>query len=195
MRLSEFDPAAASALLATMSHEARGLAKAAAGGKALTEVRQAFMRYTGQGHEIGVTLPDRDLTARDVENLRVRFEADYRNLFERHIPGAEIEILSWSVLVGTEQVATRKLAVRKADASTSTAKPSGSRLLWDNTDGRHIKVNVFERSQMKSGQRVAGPALILEAGTSTFVASGFDASVDGGRALVLERKSSTAKKG
>ena len=62
MRLDNFDSAGASALLAEMSRDARALVEPGARGAPVTERRIAYMRYVGQGHEITVPLPVRDLT-------------------------------------------------------------------------------------------------------------------------------------
>jgi len=185
MHLDAFDAEAASALLSDMSKEARTLAGAAAGGRPLEEQRLVYMRYTGQGHEIAVALPLRVLGQKDIDEIRARFEADYRTLFERHIPGARIEILSWSVLVTTDAEAPQPLPALRSGAA---AKPSGAREVWDPGESRHISVATYARSAIKPGARVPGPALILESGTTTLVTAAFDASVDAGGALVLERK-------
>ena len=102
MRLDNFDFAGASALLAEMAKDARALVEPGARGAPVTERRLAYMRYVGQGHEITVPLPVRDLTADDATALREKFEQEYSVLFRRPIPGAAIEALSWSVLVSTQ---------------------------------------------------------------------------------------------
>lgn len=188
MRLDAFDVKAANALLGDMSAEARALAETAARGAKLGEQRHAYMRYTGQGHEIAVPLPLRALKASEVPALREAFEALYRELFERHIPGAAIEILSWSVLVSTAVTAPEKLA---ASRSSAKVKPSGAAVLYDPDQGRRIEVPTYQRSAIKPGMRISGPALVQEAGTSTFVTQAFEATTDTGGALVLERKTST----
>src|SRR3954447_8745562 len=102
MRLDNFDFAGAAALLAEMARDARALVEPGARGAPVTERRLAYMRYVGQGHEITVPLPVRDLTAADAAALRAEFEKEYSVLFKRPIPGAGIEALSWSVLISTE---------------------------------------------------------------------------------------------
>ena len=191
MRLDAFEPETASALLGEMSREARGLAEAAAGGRKLEEERLAYMRYTGQGHEIAVPLPQRTLNQKDISELRERFESGYRALFERHIPGARIEILSWSVLVTTSTETPEPL---RAARTSAAPKASGAREVWDPAEGRMLSVATYARAAIKPGARIPGPALILEAGTSTLVTATFDASTDAGGALVLERKKSTRRK-
>src|SRR5207244_3536922 len=101
MRLDGFDAVAASELLAGMAREARKLVEPGARGAAVHERRLAYMRYVGQGHEITVPLPLRDLTQSDAAALREAFEREYAVLFKRPIPGAAIEALSWSVLIST----------------------------------------------------------------------------------------------
>ena len=102
MRLSAFDPAAANAIIAEMRAEALEVVRAGAGSASLIEPRAAFMRYVGQGHEIVVPLPARDLAAEDAALLREAFQREYVVLFSRTIPDAEVEILTWSLTVSTE---------------------------------------------------------------------------------------------
>ncbi|MGY8960866.1 MAG: hydantoinase/oxoprolinase family protein, partial [Alphaproteobacteria bacterium] len=100
--LQDFDAAQANALLAAMSAEAHDVVRAGAGDAALVETRLAYMRYRGQGHEITVALPNRDLRVDDTTMLKERYEQAYAALFSRIIPGAEIEILTWATTVSTK---------------------------------------------------------------------------------------------
>jgi N-methylhydantoinase A len=191
MRLDRFEPEEANRLLGAMSREAAVLAKAAAEGRRLSETRTACMRYAGQGHEIAVPLPVRPLAEGDVAALRERFEAGYRHLFARHIPGAAIEILSWAVLASTD--AAKPLRLGKARRKAAP-KPIGTRPIFDARSGRAAQVPMYERDAMAPGTRVRGPALIVEAGTSTLVSAAFDAEMDSGLALVLTAREAGARK-
>lgn len=182
MRLDRFDLKQANDLLTGMSREATGLARAAAGNRKLTETRTAFMRYAGQGHEIAVPLPVRALVDKDIVRMRQTFEAGYRRLFARHIPGAAIEILSWAVLVTTDTARPPKLGKPKPKPGP---KPIGSRPVFDAKAGKTVKVPMYDRLSMVPGTRIAGPAIIVEAGTSTYVTATFDAEIDAGLGLVL----------
>ncbi|MEI8145433.1 MAG: hydantoinase/oxoprolinase family protein [Alphaproteobacteria bacterium] len=185
MRLDRFDTSEANRLIDGMSREATALAAAAAGGKPLSETRTAFMRYAGQGHEIAVPLPVRALTEADTVTMRDTFEAGYRNLFSRHIPGATIEILSWALLVTTD---TAKPKVLKKPVHAPAPGSTGTREVFDARSGVNISIPIYERVAFASGAKVAGPAIIVEDGTSTFVTSAFDAHLDAGGALILTRK-------
>ena len=185
MRLDRFDPAAANTLLAGMYDEALALTRSAAGERPVAATRSAYMRYLGQGHEIAVALPEGDLGAADAEILRARFEEEYRRLFERHIPNAVIEVLTWAVAVGTiEDEVPRLIPSNPA----SGPAPVGTRPVLLGRDAEPVEVPVYARADLGPGATVAGPALVVEPGTSTFVSASFSASVDSGGALVLDRR-------
>src|SRR5256885_1218396 len=176
MRLDNFDFAGASALLAEMSQGARALVEPGARGAPVTERRLAYMRYVGQGHEITVPLPARDLAAADAAALRVEFEKEYSVLFKRPIPGAAIEALSWSVLISTQAQRPDPMAPAPDKRAPS---PDGSRPFFDGRAGSIIDVPTYRRSRLEPGSRVPGPAIIAEDETSTFVTASFDARIDG----------------
>src|SRR5436309_5278115 len=185
MWLDNFDFAGASALLTEMSRDARALVEPGARGAPVTERRLAYMRYVGQGHEITVPLPPRDLTADDAATLRETFEREYSVLFRRPIPGAAIEALSWSVLISTKAV--RPAAINGAAEKRAPA-PDGSRSFFDGRAGRSIDVPLYRRERMEAGVRVPGPAIIAEDETSTFITASFDARIDAAGCIVMERR-------
>jgi N-methylhydantoinase A len=187
MRLDSFDFAGASALLAEMARDARALVEPGARGAPVTERRLAYMRYVGQGHEITVPLPPRDLTAADATMLRAEFEREYSVLFRRPIPGAAIEALSWSVLVSTKAQRPEPMAVV---AEKRAPAPDGSRSFFDGRAGGNIDVPLYRRERMEAGVRVPGPAIIAEDETSTFITASFDARIDAAGCIVMERRAS-----
>jgi N-methylhydantoinase A len=185
MRLDQFDATEASALLAGMGNDARALVEPGARGAPTHERRLAYMRYVGQGHEIMVPLPVRDLTANDAATLREIFEREYSVLFKRPIPGAAIEALSWSVLVSTQAAQPQPLA---PVAEQRPPSPDGARAFFDGRAGDTIDVPLYRRERMEAGARVPGPAIIAEDETSTFVTANFDARIDAAGCIVMERR-------
>jgi N-methylhydantoinase A len=184
-RLDEFDSEAVSDLLQEIASEARTLVEPGARGAVVHERRIAFMRYIGQGHEIAVELPHRRLTKADSLSLRKAFEKDYAALFERSIPDAAIEILSWSVLASTSP----RNPARIAEVTRKPAgKASGHRQFFDGRAGETIDVPLYRREQLSPGETVAGPAVIAEDETSTFISVSFEAHIDSAGSIVMERK-------
>ena len=176
-----------SEMLAQMDAEARDLVEAGAPGSPLVTRRLAFMRYVGQGHEIAVAVPDRDLVESDRGILGDAFGQSYTALFNRVIPGAPVEILSWSVLASTE--VTAPVPAKAAAAGGERPAPQGLRSLFDGRSGATIEVPFFQRQSMSGGALVAGPALICESETTTFVSATFDAHLDREGNIVMQSKS------
>jgi len=185
MRLSSFDPAVANRLYADMRSEAEAIVRRGAPYASLTEQRSAFMRYRGQGHEIGVQLPVREFAAADQPLLTELFEAAYRRLYSRSIPGVEIEILSWVLTLSapSEGELAKPLPV-KADKP----KPSGKRRVFDPNAGEFLQVPIFWRPDLKPGMELRGPAVIAEDETSTVVSPLFNARIDRFGYIELSRR-------
>lgn len=61
MTVDTFNASDANHVLNQISDETHGVVRSGAPEEELTEIRTAYMRYVGQGHEIEIPLPNRDL--------------------------------------------------------------------------------------------------------------------------------------
>ena len=175
IRLESFDAVAANRLLAQMRAEAEAIVRRAARAEELREQRSAFMRYRGQGHEIAVALPERDFTPADRSTIRDLFEAAYRRLYSRAIPGVDIEILSWVVAVSAPPQG--RLGTPAAGQPTEP-EPASRRAIFHPDTGEFQEVAIYWRGDLAPGARIRGPAVIAEDETSTVVSPRFDARID-----------------
>jgi N-methylhydantoinase A len=175
IRLESFDAVAANRLLAQMRAEAEAIVRRAARAEELREQRSAFMRYRGQGHEIAVALPERDFTPADRSTIRDLFEAAYRRLYSRAIPGVDIEILSWVVAVSAPPQG--RLGTPAA-GQPFEPKPASRRAIFHPDTGEFQEVGIYWRGDLAPGARIRGPAVIAEDETSTVVSPRFDARID-----------------
>jgi len=175
MRLGSFEAASVNRLFAEMRAEAEAIVRRGAPAAKLVEQRSAFMRYRGQGHEIAVALPVRDFTAADRSTIRELFEAVYRRLYSRAIPGVEIEILSWVVAVSAPSEGQLGAPTRER---ASKPKPASRRPIFDPHTGEFEEVDIYRRPDLAPGARISGPAVIAEDETSTVVSPLFDARID-----------------
>jgi N-methylhydantoinase A len=185
MRLGIFEAASVNRLFAEMRAEAEAIVRRGAPAAKLLEQRSAFMRYRGQGHEIAVALPVRDLAAADRSTIRELFEAVYRRLYSRAIPGVEIEILSWVVAVSAPSEG--RLGA-PAEERASKPKPASRRPIFDPHTGEFEEVDIYRRPDLAPGARISGPAVIAEDETSTVVSPLFDARIDRFGYIELTRK-------
>ncbi len=184
-RLSAFDPATTNATLEEMREEALAIVRPAAPGQELIEVRTAYMRYLGQGHEINVRVPVRPLTEADSATLTAAFDEVYAALYSRIIPDLDVEILSWTLTVQTQVPAPRPMPQVKG--GRAAPKPAARRAVFDPGQARELDTPIYRRADLSSGMRVSGPALIVEDQTTTVVSPSFEASVNALGYLVLER--------
>ncbi|HET8997028.1 MAG TPA: hydantoinase/oxoprolinase family protein [Acetobacteraceae bacterium] len=180
LRLDALDQHEIDALFAGMRAEAASVVRLAVPHGALQETRTAYMRYRGQGHEIAVPLGDGAL---DPETLRAAFDATYKLLFGRVIPRLEIEALTWTLSLAQPHA----LPPRAADpADAGAARPTGTRRIVEPGIGAAVEAAVFTRDTLQPGATLHGPAVIVEAGTSTIVPTGFTARIAAGREIVIE---------
>ena len=191
-RIGTLDVSAVNELLAAMRAQARSVVEAGAGGRPLNENRTAFMRYVGQGHEVGVELPVRidtpRLEADGAKALMGAFEREYERLYERTIPNLDAEILTWVLVVATDETSeseTRVIDYVPGDTATSTR----TRAIMDTGCGEFIEVSEFQRDDLGAGSIVRGPAVIVEDDTTTVVTERFDARVHPLGYIVMEQRS------
>jgi N-methylhydantoinase A len=183
-RLSQLEPELINPMLAEMTTTARDFVRRASPAQALHSERLAFMRYRGQRHEIAVPLPDHVLSQADIGPVRAAFDRAYLAQFGRIIPHLEVEVLSWSVAVRTTVAppAPPPPTVRR-----SPAEPFDSQPLFDLSQGKLSPARRYHRADLGSGVSIPGPALILEAETSTVVPAGWRVRLNEWGYLVLER--------
>jgi N-methylhydantoinase A len=175
-RLDAFDAAGANALLVAMRQEAEAIVRLGEPDAPLTETRSAFMRYRGQGHEIAVPVPARAYRQEDAAELLAAFEAAYRRLYSRVIPGVEVEVLSWVLLLSGP--VPREDGAALPEPSRSTPVPARRRAVFDPDGADFVEVAIHERATLAPGAVIPGPAVIVEDETSTVVSRHFEARID-----------------
>jgi N-methylhydantoinase A len=159
--------------------------RSAAANDPLTESRRAYMRYQGQGYEIAVAVPSGALIGDDSEVLRRAFDEEYQRLYQRTIPGLDIEILSWTLTLS----APRQPVVADAEPLISQSVATDRRVaLFDATLGEIVQAGSFLRDDLEPGDSVEGPAVVIEDQTTTVIPTEFVATVTGKRYLVLNRR-------
>lgn len=182
--LRSLDVAAINRLLSDMTNEALAVVRQGAPTGDVTTDRSAFMRYSGQGHEIEIALPDRSLTPEDIRPLTHDFESAYARQFSRPVPGMEIEILNWAVRVSTSPTPPDPPA---DDPGPRSVTADQTREIICDLGGRTRSAAFVARRALRPGDRLAGPALITEPQTTTFVGADFIAEMDRRGNLVLTR--------
>jgi N-methylhydantoinase A len=174
-RFRTFDVGGVNDLLADMAREARGVVALGSFGAAMSETRIGYMRYIGQGHEIPVPLPVRPLTEADAAGLREAYDREYTRFYDRPVPGSDVEIMSFAVVVAT--VVDQSDAVAMADeAGDPVAVRQQS--VRDTATGEVAAWAIYDRRTLGLGARLQGPAIIAEDETSTLVGPGWSGRIN-----------------
>lgn len=190
-RLSQFNSSEVNALLADLKASAESFVRAGTSGRIVREIT-AFMRYSGQGWEIPVPLPDAPFGADAVCELERLFRTNYQRFFGRAIDGLdglEIEIVTWSVKASDERPAVER---HQLTTGGRTVHPTVTRAVFDPATGSTQTYAIVERDTLRAGDRVAGPAVIVERETSTVATTSFDAVIQSDGSILLIRKGSQA---
>jgi len=168
--------AAVNALLEDMAAEADAVVAEGSFGAPTVQTRIAYMRYVGQGHEIPVPLPVRTLVAEDVAAIRAEYDRAYTRFYDRPVPGSDVEIMSYAVVVATRP---EESGDPDAPAQPVHAAPSVcGRQVRDTATAEIAEWAIHDRKRLATGMQLSGPAIIAEDETSTLVGPGWRASID-----------------
>jgi N-methylhydantoinase A len=141
----------------------------------------ADMRYDGQGYDVTVALDAAWLTAGDFARLRAAFHAEHRATYGHADESAEIWLKELRAHIVGATPKPRVVPLR-------TATPGGGagtravRLF-----GHEVAAHVYDRAVLGVGQEIAGPAIVNQMDTTTWIPAGWRAAVVPSGALVLER--------
>ena len=185
MNLIELNFEVINKLYEEMRDEALAIVTLAAPKAILQEVRQISMRYSGQGHELNIKIPNESFSEKQVQVLRDLFEAEYERVYGHKLRNAKIEILSWMLTIfeNTDFL----LPISKSRGSESHAEPVSYQKFYEPKNGEFIEAPVYQRESFENGFSTKGPAIIAEEQTTTIVPIGFACHADSLGNIILER--------
>lgn len=180
VRLGLLDQPRIDRMFAEMRAETEAVVRLGAPTGGLQETRTAYMRYRGQGHEIAVPFP---AGKADPETLRSAFDTTYTALFGRTIPRLEIEVVTWTLALAQRHQPPERAT---APARIAATEPIGTRRLIKSATGETVTAQLHARDSLRPGATIAGPAMILEDGTTTVVPSGHIAWIGADHEIIIE---------
>jgi len=168
MKLSDFDPPRVRRLLADLRTEATSFVRTCDATSDILSEYRVYMRYTGQGWEIPITLTPDQATTPKADTYLQLFEAEYAKLFGRSVAGLDVEITVWSVNATTPPQPVQR--IRECAAQTEP-KITATRPLFDAALAKTVAARVIQRRAMPPGATITGPAVITEDETTIIVPS------------------------
>jgi N-methylhydantoinase A len=135
------------------------------------------LRFRRQTHELRVPVPNKELTAADLEQLVEWFEAEYERLFGRGTgyrqAGIEVSTFRVRCVLRLPKPALRAVPADGADASHAQ---KGTRPVFFRGD--FVPAPIYAGEALRPGNVVAGPAVIEGGATTVPVHPGQTVRVD-----------------
>jgi N-methylhydantoinase A len=150
----------------------------------ISHVRQADIRYAGQGHEVRIEIPTGRLSDASRSEIQDRFKAAYISLYGRPGPDVDLEIMTWRVSVSGPRPELRLTS--EVEPETRVAEPKGERLAFFLEWQEHRLVPVYDRYTLPVGATFSGPAIIEERESTVIVGPGARVNVDASRNVCVE---------
>jgi N-methylhydantoinase A len=138
--------------------------------------RLAECRYHGQGFELRAQLPEGRLTASNLVDVVASFHQQHRLDYGYHFEDGEVELITVRV-IGSEDVAPLKVAlIDKAERSDISGAFLYSRATTFD-DGQSVDTPRYDRNRLRAGQRISGPAILIQHNSTTLLPPGYTAAV------------------
>ncbi len=166
MKLSAFDASRIKGLLSDLEAEATAFVRTCDAVSSILSEFKVYMRYTGQGWEIPISLTGEQAMAPHAATYLALFEADYARLFGRTVTGMDVEMTVWAVNATTPPDPV--VPVQRVPLSHQAAV-IGQRPLFDAAHGQQSDARIVDRTALRPGDGIDGPALITEDETTIVV--------------------------
>jgi N-methylhydantoinase A len=184
-RLDELDWDAANAALAEMEEEGRELLRASQVADEDVLVRRlGEMRYVGQGHEVGVKLPEGTLGPDDVGGISAGYRDEYRRLYGREGPDVPLEAITWRVEVSAPRPEILQEETGGDPRALDEARKGKREIYLPEKDG-FAAVPFYDRYRLDPGAAFEGPAVVEERESTVIVGPDSRAEVDEWRNLIV----------
>jgi N-methylhydantoinase A len=140
-------------------------------------MRYGRCRYQNQEHSVEIVLPEGEITAGQLDAIRQRFHTDYEREYTYRLD-APVELVAYHLVAIAE---VDKLKPEKLP--TTGGKPDASRAVKGQREVDYIEAGIhqatiYDGDALEPGMRLAGPAIIEEAGATTVIPPGLPCHVD-----------------
>jgi N-methylhydantoinase A len=146
--------------------------------------RVADMRYAGQGHEILVTIPNRQLSAADLVEIEQNFEKEYTLRYGRTVPDVGMEAVTWRVVVSAKS--PEIVPDQVVPDQTSTQAQKGLRPILLMGEKSYLDVPVYSRYLLQPSDTIEGPCIIEEMESTVVIGRQATVRIDVYKNLVVD---------
>jgi N-methylhydantoinase A len=135
---------------------------------------QVDLRYRGQGLRLSIDFDLDELSRRGLQVLSEKFDEEHRRLFTFALT-LEHELVTLRATVQAKGIKVkRQMAVR--GSPNPDAAIVGRQKAY--MDGKDVTAVVYQRAKLKSGNRIQGPAIVIEMDSTSVILPGHHGVVD-----------------
>ncbi len=140
----------------------------------ITSQFEVDVRYAGQAFEVPLSIDQDTLNSGGIEGILARFDEEHRRLFTFNMDTPH-EIVNLRAVALGEALELDAAELPKGDGDPSAAKIR-DHTLW--MDGKEQAAAIYDRSRLRQGDTIAGPAIITEMDSTTLIESDCVATID-----------------
>jgi len=135
---------------------------------------QVDVRYHGQGLRLTVDISLNDLAKRGLKAISEPFDAEHSRLFTFALP-LEHEFVSLRAVVQGSGIRVNTLQIPRGGPDPKAAAVGRQQAYMD---GRDVTATVYDRGLLKAGNRIRGPAIVVEMDSTTVILPKHTGKVD-----------------
>jgi N-methylhydantoinase A len=148
--------------------------------------RLVDMRYIGQNYELAVPVNEGDLQNVDLQNLVRRFYSRHEQEYGYYTEAEPAQMVTFRVeALGVVPKAEIKTFPLNGEEPALALRERRSVFLGER-DGGFVECPVYERSRLRPGNKVIGPAIVEQMDSTTFILPGQKAVVDPYRNIIID---------
>jgi N-methylhydantoinase A len=172
---------------ASKAMEKEGVAKSE-----ITTTYQVDLRYHGQGLRLTVSIDLKDLQKKGLKAVSDQFDAEHKRLFTFALP-LEHELVTLRAAVQGQGIKIKRQVLGKGGSDPKAATVAKQKAYMD---GKDVTAVVYDRAKLKAGNKIKGPAIVMEMDSTTVILPKHTGTVDSfGNILIYPDGYKPAKKG
>jgi N-methylhydantoinase A len=148
--------------------------------------RSADLRYFGQAFEVRVPMPDGQLCQEELDQVAAAFHRAHQELYGYSFAGDPSQRVEWVNLRVTGIGPIRRPQLTEYPDRAEPAQTGVRQVCFDDTGYRPTPL--YDRTRLSPGDRISGPAVIEEFGSTVPIHPGFTAELDRYGNLLIERE-------
>lgn len=126
---------------------------------------QVDLRYHGQGLRLAVDFDIRDLEKQGLKAISAKFDAEHKRLFTFAL-SLEHELVTLRATVQGKSVSLKRPDLARGGTDPKAAATGRQKVYMD---GKDLTATVYDRRKLRAGNRIKGPAIVVEMDSTSVI--------------------------